>query len=362
MEENIKKSEIKTVQSELAVSVADGEDPEKKLDEVELIFDRNYGFSTSETKTKWKLVKRSFSQNGYKLVKKYTKRIEDELAFRFITSKKIEIVILVALGVASVLLFILESILSGVLFILALILFIYLLSCIKAKKLMQLSNRFNQIVSDLDEKYFGVKITNIFGRRKPMFYALVPFIKPDISINIKASPLVRIYPEKTRLTHFQAAKEENVQVTNLRVNSNIKDKDSVFDPQLNFSEIDFEKVSKTNQGLEDNEQSVPVVGERSQYTKTKSNKLDRNTPEDRSDRPIVSYKKVTKERHIKKTKTMKNDEKEGTSSEEANIIRSKTMDKLPLINVKGIRERHETEDMKFTNMTREQFQSNKIII
>jgi hypothetical protein len=63
---------------------------------------------------------------------------------------------------------------------------IYLLSIIKAKKLSKLIKNFNNMVSDLDESYFAIKITNLFGKREPWFYALVPFIKPDIAILIEA--------------------------------------------------------------------------------------------------------------------------------------------------------------------------------
>lgn len=105
-------------------------------------FDRNLGFLNSP----WNQVKFSFTKNGYKLIKKYTQRIENELDFRFITSKKVEVVILVVLSISSLLLFLLESKESGFVFIIALLFFIYLLSIIKARKQHQLIKTFNSVV------------------------------------------------------------------------------------------------------------------------------------------------------------------------------------------------------------------------
>lgn len=165
---------------------SEAESQAEKQEKISMTFDRNVGFVNN----KWKVAKKSFTTNGYKLIKKYTKRIENELDFRFITTKKIEIVILVVLSISALLLFLLQSKESGLLFIAILVFLIYLLSIIKAFKLNVLIKKFNSTVNGLDEKYFGVRITNTFGRRKPWFYALVPFIKPDIEINIEASKLV----------------------------------------------------------------------------------------------------------------------------------------------------------------------------
>lgn len=154
----------------------------EKPKNIQMKFDRDNGFEVGQ----WDSIKLAFTENGYNLVKKYTKRIEDELDFRFITSKKIEIGIFVTFCITSVLLFTLQSIQSGLIFVASLVFLIYLLSIIKAKKLSKLIKNFNNMVSDLDESYFAIKITNLFGKREPWFYALVPFIKPDIAILIEA--------------------------------------------------------------------------------------------------------------------------------------------------------------------------------
>jgi hypothetical protein len=194
------KEPIQSARSEVAIS-AQGSTMEKvnRQDKVTLIFNRNNGFSHNS----WKTVKSSFTLNGYKLAKKYTKRIENELDFRFVTTKKLELVILVVLSISSLLLFILDKKQSGYIFVGALILFIYLLSVIKAIKLNDLIKKFNSDVTDLDEKYFGVKITNMFGKRKPWFYALVPIVRPDIVVNIQASEFVSLSLLRAILACFQ---------------------------------------------------------------------------------------------------------------------------------------------------------------
>jgi hypothetical protein len=155
----MKKSD--TIKSEAKSEFSKQDSTVEKIDNLKMMFDRNIGFSEGP----WRQIRKSFTKNGYKLIQKYTKRIEDELDFRFITTKKIEIVILVVLSISSLLLFLLESKESGFVFIFALVFFIYLLSIIKAKKQHELIKQFNSVVSDLDETYFGIKITNIFGKR-----------------------------------------------------------------------------------------------------------------------------------------------------------------------------------------------------
>lgn len=101
--------------------------------------------------------------------------------------------------------------------------------------------------------------------------------------------------------------------------------------------------------------------------------LSKGSP-DRS-RPIISnkniqYKKVSKNKYSK-TKTINDSSlnKEGTSSEENNFVRSSTLDhKLPKLNIKEIgsskrmKTAKELDDLEFTNKTRLQFQSNKVEI
>ena len=92
----------------------------------------------------------------------------------------------------SVSLFFLQSKQAGVIFLLSLIVIIYTLSIFKSKTLSKLKKYFDGVVKDLDEKYFGVKITNRFGKNKPLFYALVPFLKPLIQIEIEVLEMVSI--------------------------------------------------------------------------------------------------------------------------------------------------------------------------
>ena len=132
----LKKASTLGVETEKAISKHDvslnessaSKQDKEKVSEIILTYERTLGFS----KSKWSTIKNSFTKNGYKLIRKYTKRIENELDFRFITSKKIEIIILVVLSITSILLFVLQSKESGILFVFALIFFIYLLSIIKA--------------------------------------------------------------------------------------------------------------------------------------------------------------------------------------------------------------------------------------
>ena len=141
-----------------------------------LTFDRNHGFLNNP----WSQIKSTFSENGFKLVEKYTKKIEDEHNFRFITDKKFERIISVVFVVILALLIALERVLTGILFLSVLVLGLYSLSIIKGRMLMVLRSRFDGFIKDLDDQYFGARISNVFGIKGVFYYILLPMAKPSI--------------------------------------------------------------------------------------------------------------------------------------------------------------------------------------
>lgn len=149
-----------------------------------LAFDRNHGFLNNP----WSEIKATFSENGFKLVEKYTKKIEDEHNFRFITDKKFEKIIIGVFVVILTFLIVFGRVLAGVLFLSVLVIGLYTLSVIKGRMLVTLQRRFDGFIKDLDEKYFGAKITNVFGSRGALYYILLPVSRLPIQISVMLVP------------------------------------------------------------------------------------------------------------------------------------------------------------------------------
>lgn len=141
-----------------------------------LTFDRNHGFLNNP----WPKIKSSFTENGFKLVEKYTKKIEDEHSFRFIVDRKFEKIIIGVFIVILTFLIVFSRVVAGLLFLSVLLIGLYSLSIIKGRMLSTLRTRFDGFIKDLDDKYFGARIQNVFGSKGIFYYILLPIATPSI--------------------------------------------------------------------------------------------------------------------------------------------------------------------------------------
>lgn len=144
------------------------------------VYSRKFGFSNCE----WKNFKGLSILKAETFLRQYCDKIEKESRFRDVTTKRIEIALIVVLIVILLLILAVGNLIVGAVLILTLASVIQFLSFRKGYKLNKLRREFFLKLSGSDFKYFGVTIVNDFGKWHWLVYALVPFLSATIRIDL----------------------------------------------------------------------------------------------------------------------------------------------------------------------------------
>lgn len=150
----------------------------KDVQKIVVKYNRNKGFKSLDE------LQKPLSEKAFDMVKTYVTKMEKDSRLREVTQKTINRVVLIISLIVLIILLVLANLLSALICFSILVALVYFLSFLQAKKLKKITEEYDLWIAGSDWEFFGCKIENSFGKKSWKFYALLPFMNPEISITV----------------------------------------------------------------------------------------------------------------------------------------------------------------------------------